>query len=163
MKNPEIYKPYQIVGLVFLSMGLNVGGRVFADSFNLPLWLDSFGTFLTAYCLGPVCGAIVGVSGNILHGLINPISFIYSITSIFIAAIVGILSQRGWFETLLKTMSLSVLVTVVSTVLRKQGLKSGARSGSVSFSFAVISSAFSSRMRGTFIHENPRFGSESGG
>ncbi|WP_191013832.1 HD domain-containing phosphohydrolase [Treponema zioleckii] len=117
MKNPEIYKPYQIVGLVFLSMGLNVGGRVFADSFNLPLWLDSFGTFLTAYCLGPVCGAIVGVSGNILHGLINPISFIYSITSIFIAVIVGILARRGWFETLLKTMSLSVLVTLVCVAI----------------------------------------------
>ncbi len=111
------YKTFQIIAIVLFSMASNFGGRFLADSLNLPLWLDSFGTFFTAYCLGPFCGAVVGVSGNILHGLITPISFVYSITSIFIAVIVGLLAQKGYLETLLKTMSLSVLVTVVCVLI----------------------------------------------
>ncbi|WP_051537791.1 HD domain-containing phosphohydrolase [Treponema sp. C6A8] len=117
MKCESNLKAWQVFLLVFLSMALNLGGRLFADSLNLPLWLDSFGTFLTAYCLGPFCGAVVGVSGNILHGLFNPISFVYSLTSIFIAVVVGIMAKRGWLETLLKTMSLSVLVTLVCVLI----------------------------------------------
>lgn len=114
-QNP--YKPCQIIILVLFCMVTNVGGRVIADSLTLPLWADCFGTFLAAYALGPVCGAIVGVSGNILHGLINPISFVYALTSVFIAVIVGVMARRGWLETLLKTMSLSVLVTLVCTFI----------------------------------------------
>lgn len=116
--NPQnSYKPSQIIILVLFCMVTNVGGRVIADSLTLPLWADCFGTFLAAYALGPVCGAIVGVSGNILHGLINPISFIYALTSVFIAVIVGVMARRGWLESLLKTMSLSVLVTLVCTFI----------------------------------------------
>ncbi|MBP3771208.1 MAG: HD domain-containing protein [Treponema sp.] len=114
-QNP--YKPYQIIILVLFCMVTNVGGRVIADTLNLPLWADCFGTFLAAYALGPVCGAIVGISGNILHGLINPISFVYALTSVFIAVIVGVMARRGWLESLLKTMSLSVLVTLVCTFI----------------------------------------------
>ena len=110
-------KPSQIILLVLFSMSINLCGRLFAVGLNLPLWLDSFGTFLTAYCLGPFCGAVVGISGNILHGFFNPISFVYALTSVFIAIVVGIMSQRGWMETLLKTMSLSVLVTLVSVLI----------------------------------------------
>ena len=117
MKKDEIYKPYQIVSIVLISCFLNVVGRILADRLNLPLWLDSFGTVLTAYLLGPVCGIIVGVSGNILHGFVNPVSFIYGIVSIFIALIVGIFARRKYFESLLKTMSLSVIVTLVSVTI----------------------------------------------
>ncbi|EID85395.1 hypothetical protein MSI_11130 [Treponema sp. JC4] len=113
----KTYKPYQVVLIVFFSMFANVGGRVIADFFKLPLWMDSFGTFFTAYTLGPICGAIVGVSGNMIHGLLNPISYVYSITAVFIAFIVGVLAARGWLNTLLKTMSLSVLVTLVCVLI----------------------------------------------
>ena len=111
------YKPYQILIIVLFSMLINVAGRILADVYELPLWLDSFGTFLTAYALGPVCGAIVGMAGNILHGFLNPVSFIYSLTSVFIALIVGFMAKRGWLDTLFKTMSLSVMVTGVCVVI----------------------------------------------
>ena len=117
MKSQCPYKPYQIIMLVLFSMAVNLGGRVIADALRLPLWADSFGTFLAAYALGPACGVIVGVSGNILHGLINHVTFVYALTSIFIAIIVGVLARRGWFDTLLKTMSLSVVVTLVCVVI----------------------------------------------
>ena len=68
---------------------LNVGGRIFASYFELPFWLDSFGTVLAAYMGGPVVGSMVGVTGNIIYGLYKDVTFIYGLTSIAIGIIVG--------------------------------------------------------------------------
>ena len=111
------YKDYQIVFLALVSILLNFAGKVFAEKFRLPMWLDSFGTFLMAYVVGPFCGAIVGVAGNILYSFINPVSFAYSITSISIALLVGYLEKYGWMKNLFKTMSLSVMVTGVCVII----------------------------------------------
>lgn len=111
------YKDYQIVFLALVSILLNFAGKVFVEKFRLPMWLDSFGTFLMAYVVGPFCGAIVGVAGNILYGFINPVSFAYSITSISIALLVGYLAKYGWMKNLFKTMSLSVMVTGVCVII----------------------------------------------
>lgn len=111
------YKWSQISFLVLFSMAANLLGRFFANAFTLPLWLDSFGTVLTAYCLGPWCGIIVGIAGNILNGLFDPMSFVYAITSMSIAIAVGVLARKGWMDSLLKTMSLSVLVTLLCAAI----------------------------------------------
>ena len=107
------YKNPQIILLTFFCILLNFLGRFIAETLGLPLWLDSFGTFLMAYVLGPFCGAIVGAAGNIIYGFVNPISFAYAITSISIAIVVGYFAKRGWMRNLFKTMSLSVMVTGV--------------------------------------------------
>ena len=111
------YKNYQIVLLTFFCIALNFFGRFIAEQFRLPLWLDSFGTFLMAYVLGPFCGAIVGASGNIIYGFINPVAFAYAITSICIALVVGYFAKYGWMKNLFKTMSLSVMVTGVCVII----------------------------------------------
>ncbi len=111
------YKWYQISLIVLFSIFINFIGRFFADTFQLPLWLDSFGTFLTAYILGPVCGIMVGVAGNIIHGLSHPVSFAYALSSVAISITVGYCSKKGWLKTLLKTMSLAMLVTVICSFM----------------------------------------------
>ncbi len=111
------YKDYQTILLTIFCILLNVAGKVFAEKLQLPLWLDSFGTFLMAYILGPFCGAIVGAAGNILYGFLNPVSFAYAITSICIALVAGYFFKRGWMKNLFKTMSLSVMVTGVCVAI----------------------------------------------
>ena len=111
------YRNSQIILLTFFCILLNFLGRFIGESLGLPLWLDSFGTFLMAYVLGPFCGAIVGAAGNIIYGFVNPISFAYSLTSISIALVVGYFAKRGWMRSLFKTMSLSVMVTGVCVVI----------------------------------------------
>ena len=76
------YKDYQIILLTIFCILLNFGGKLLAEKLQLPLWLDSFGTILMAYAIGPFCGAIVGASGNILYGFLDPVSFAYSIIKI---------------------------------------------------------------------------------
>ena len=92
-------------------------GKIFSVSCQLPLWLDSVGTVLTAYVLGPVSGAIVGATNNILYGMQEPVAYIYSITSISIGVLVGIFARRRFFDSIFLTTSVSVLVTTVTVVI----------------------------------------------
>ncbi|MCR5418985.1 MAG: HD domain-containing protein [Lachnospiraceae bacterium] len=101
--------------LVVVSILLNLIGKNIASYYSLPLWMDSFGTCLAAYVLGPLPGAVVGASGNLIFGIVSSSnSLIYSLTSIGIGVLVGILARRGWMETLFGTMSVSVAVTMLS-------------------------------------------------
>ena len=111
------YKNSQVVLLAVVCILLNFIGRVTAETLQLPLWLDSFGTFLMAYVFGPFCGAIVGAAGNITYGFMQPAAFAYSLTSICIALVVGYFAKKGWMKSLFRTMSLSVMVTGVCVVI----------------------------------------------
>jgi len=111
------YKKYQIVIISLFCLLVNLAGKDFAVHFRLPLWMDSFGTFLMAYVGGPVFGAVIGALSNIIYGFIDPVSFAYTITSVCIGLIVGLCARRGWMKNLFKTMSLSVMVTAVCVVI----------------------------------------------
>ena len=106
MKN---WKIWQIALFVALCILLNYGGMLLADRFDLPLWLDAYGTVLCAYVGGPVCGIIVGVAGNLICGMKNGTSYVYALTSAALALIVGIASKKHRLKTLFDTVSLAAL------------------------------------------------------
>ncbi len=113
------WKNLQIVLFVAMCVGLNIGGKFLAVWLELPLWADSFGTALCAYVLGPVCGAMVGVTGNLAYALVNPLSVMYSITSIALGIIVGMAAKKNWFDYLygyMKAASLVVLTALIVSV-----------------------------------------------
>lgn len=114
MKNKYNYK---LAVFIVMCILLNYGGRLLSDHFELPVWLDCFGTALTSYSLGPVCGAIVGVTHNIIYGFSNYLSFVYSLTSVVIAAVIGLCAKRKSFDTVFGTMTASVLTTISTIVV----------------------------------------------
>lgn len=63
-------REYLIVLFTVIALFVDLLGRVFAEKLMLPLWCDSVGTFLIAYFAGPVCGAIVGFTNNIIYGIL---------------------------------------------------------------------------------------------
>ena len=99
----EIYKPYQIILLTLSSILINYFGSIIANYYKLPLWLDTFGTFLTAYVLGPICGGFVGIAGNLIYAFVNPISAVYALTSLPIALIFGEMAKHGWMKTAVRS------------------------------------------------------------
>ena len=111
------WKSWQIGFFAALCVLMNVGGALLCTRLSLPLWLDSFGTVLCAYIMGPVCGAMVGVTGNILRSLTNPLSWAYGLTSIALAVIVGRGLRRNSLDTLLGTMTVAMMATLVSVLL----------------------------------------------
>lgn len=107
-------KGRHIVLLVVLGILVNLVGKYIANILDLPLWLDSFGTVCAAYILGPVSGAAVGLSANLIYGMYSHSSYIYGLTNIAIGIIVGISARKGRFRKVFGTMTVSTLVTAVS-------------------------------------------------
>ncbi len=111
------WKTYQIAIFVAICVLLNYAGAMLASRFSLPLWLDSFGTALCAYAGGPICGAIVGAAGNVIHGMLNGVSHIYALTSVMLGVIVGIAARRKRLEDMFGTMSVAAMAAAVSIVI----------------------------------------------
>ena len=98
---------------------MNVGGRMLATWLKVPLWADSFGTCLMAYIGGPVCGALVGLAGNLAYSGINHLSAAYALTSLALGIIVGIAAKRNWLDSFygfMKTAYLAVFAALAVSV-----------------------------------------------
>ena len=103
------WKTWQIVLFTVVCVCMNIGGKILAVFFELPVWADSFGTVLSAYVGGPICGALVGFTGNLAYSVVSRLSAVYGITSIAVGLIVGIGSRRRWFDRLYGFMTAATL------------------------------------------------------
>ena len=111
------WKLYQFCIFILLCLALNFGGRLLSRHFSLPLWLDSMGTALCAYMTGPVCGCIVGLTGNLIVGMQSHLSVIYGLTSMAMGLIVGRAARNGKMDTAFGTMSVASLVTLAAVAV----------------------------------------------
>lgn len=104
--------------LIPAAVGINYIGKLFAGTLKLPLWLDSIGTILASMLAGPIVGAICGAINNIIYGLtIDPVSFIYGLTSIAIGLVVGIMAYKGWIKNIGKAVVVGLVAACVSAVV----------------------------------------------
>ncbi len=113
----EKRKTGEIVLFIIGCILVNYIGKLFANHFTLPLWLDSVGTVFTAYVLGPVCGAVVGITVNVIYGILFSYThMVYALVSAMVAVLVGVLSRKGGLENLFRALSTSFFVTILSVV-----------------------------------------------
>lgn len=103
--------------IVLVCMALNYAGKELAAHFELPVWLDAFGTVISAYLYGPLCGAITGISVNFAHSFYYSVKPIYALTSAAIGIIVGLASERKKLSTLFGVSTVSVIVTLSSVII----------------------------------------------
>ena len=113
----KLKKNYEICLFIIGCILINYIGRVLTTFFVLPVWLDSVGTVFAAYVLGPVCGAIVGATGNILYGLHVRTVLFYGLVNIVVGVTVGICSKKGFLQNIFGMLSTAFLVAVFSTVI----------------------------------------------
>ena len=99
-----------MVLLILCSLAVNWGGDQLMTRLNWPIWLDSVGTVLCAYLLGPFCGAVVGGTGNLLAHVLYGTPWFYVLISILIGVMAGIAARRGKLETLLDTLTTSMIL-----------------------------------------------------
>ncbi len=115
----KTWKSWQIVLFISMCVCLNIGGKLISVGFELPVWADSFGTALCAYVAGPVCGAMVGLTGNLAYSVVNHYSAAYALTSIALGIIVGIAANKKWFDQFygfMKAASFTVLTALIVSV-----------------------------------------------
>lgn len=104
--------------LIPAAVGINYIGKYFATVLKLPLWLDSIGTVLASILAGPIVGALCGAINNIISGLtVDPIAFIYAVTSIAIGLTTGILAKKDYFGSFRKAFGAGIIVAVVAAIV----------------------------------------------
>ncbi|MGE5629973.1 MAG: ECF transporter S component [Caulobacteraceae bacterium] len=104
--------------LIPAAVGINYIGKLFAGVLKLPLWLDAIGTVLASMLAGPIVGAICGAINNIIYGLtMDPISFIYALTSIAIGITTGIMAYKGSFKNVGQAFVAGLIVALVAAVV----------------------------------------------
>lgn len=113
----RLRKTYEICLFVDICILINYFGKVLSDILILPVWLDSIGTVFSAYVLGPVCGAIVGVTSNIMYCIHSEVSLFYGLTNIVIGITVGICAQKGFLKNMFGVLSSAFLVAVLSVMV----------------------------------------------
>ncbi len=104
--------------LAFMAVctALNVAGDCIANSFELPLWLDTAGTCVSACVLGPVYGGITGLLSNIIMGITDTVALIYSLINVAIGIIIGLISGKGVCADLFSVLCISIGVGLFSTL-----------------------------------------------
>ncbi len=107
-----------ILVLIPVAVGINYVGKLFAQLLKLPLWLDSIGTVIASMLSGPIVGSISGAINNIIYGLtMDPISFVYALTSVAIGLTVGIMAYKGRINNLWRAVVVGLVVALVAAVV----------------------------------------------
>lgn len=111
------WKTYQFILFIFLCILLNYFGRILAGTWQLPMWLDSLGTMLSAYFAGPAIGCMVGITGNLIDAMATGASPVYALTSIVLALILGFAARKKMLENWFGAMAISVFISLASTAI----------------------------------------------
>ena len=98
-----------------IGIALNIIGAFIALNLRLPIYLDSIGTIMVGFVLGPVYGMVTGVLGSVVSGITFDIySLYFAPVQIFTGFFAGYFYEKG----LMKGKKLFLSVFVMTLLLR---------------------------------------------
>ena len=105
------------VTLMAMCVGFNIIGAFLALTLKLPVYLDTIGTFLSAFLLGPIGGVVTGGVSSLINGItFDPISLYFMPVQIISGFMAGILFKKGLFKGKLIPIGM-IIVTVTSSIV----------------------------------------------
>lgn len=113
----ETKEKIRYVLLTLFCILLNYFGRQLAVRMQLPLWLDVVGTILAAYFMGPVHGAVVGLTNNLINALWEPAMLYYAVVSVVIGLVAGYAGKKKYINSFLMAMTVAVGITLLSVLI----------------------------------------------
>jgi len=105
--------------LTFIAMcvGFNIIGAFLAISIKLPIYLDTIGTFLSAFLLGPISGMATGSISALISGItFDPVALYFIPVQAMSGFMAGILFKKGLFKGRLKLVGI-MIVTIISSII----------------------------------------------
>lgn len=111
--------------LVAVAVAINIVGSKLALLFNLPIFLDSIGTMLSAITMGPVAGGLTALVGGLINGVLGDVYAIYfSLSGVLMGVIAGLLFYKKnntitsiLWKCLIVTLPASALSACIETFL----------------------------------------------
>ena len=102
----------ELAAICAVGIFLNVLGTAAAESFRLPLYLDTTGTIFVAALGGYLSGIAVGFLTNVLGALVTGTDIYYNTVSVLLAALTAFLAGKGYYDKFPR-----VLLTIPATIL----------------------------------------------
>lgn len=105
-------KTWHLIAAIICGTFINLIGSRIAAAANLPVFLDSTGTILSAALCGYIPGILVGFFTNMINGLFDYTSAYYGAINMLIAVAAAWFSQQGYFKKPAK-LPLTILVFAI--------------------------------------------------
>lgn len=106
--------PLMALLLIPVGVSLNVVGYQLSSILKLPVFIDMIGTIMVSMIAGPWVGALTGLLGNVVSGMLNPISIAYGAVSMLVGFISGYLSRWKFYTNIFGIIISCIILSVVS-------------------------------------------------
>ena len=103
--------------LIPVAIGINLIGRFFTQTLNLPLFLDTIGTTMAAFLAGPWVAAVAGVLTNLVIGLtLEATSIPFGIVNAAIGIVAGVMAAHGFLRSTGKIILTILCLTAITII-----------------------------------------------
>ncbi len=103
--------------LIPVAIGINLIGRFFTQTLNLPLFLDTIGTTMAAFLAGPWVAAVAGVLTNLVIGLtLEATSIPFGIVNAAIGIVAGVMAAHGFLRSTGKIILTMLCLTAITII-----------------------------------------------
>ena len=109
---------FTLLALLLIPVGvaLSVVGYQLSTILKLPVFLDLIGTTLVAMIAGPWIGLITGGLGNLVNGMLNPMSIPFGFVSICVGLATGYFSKWKMYTNVIGTVIAGALGAVIAAM-----------------------------------------------
>lgn len=107
---------FNLLALLLIPIGvsLSVVGYQLSTIIKLPIFIDMIGTMMVSMIAGPWVGAASGILGNLVNGMLNPVSIPFALVSLSVAITTGYFSRMKFYTNIFGTVLAAVVVDVIS-------------------------------------------------
>ena len=96
-----------------MAVVINIVGAFIATTLKLPIFIDTIGTFLSAFLFGPISGMLTGVVTALINGLtFDPYSLYFMPVQLVIGIVAGVCYKKNLFKG--KYMAIGIIITTVT-------------------------------------------------
>lgn len=100
-----------------LAVVINIVGAFVAATLKLPIFIDTIGTFLSAFLFGPLSGILTGFVTALINGLtFDPYSLYFMPVQIIVGLMAGICYKNGLFKGKNSAFG-TIVVTVAGSIV----------------------------------------------
>lgn len=95
-----------------MAVVINIVGAFVAATLKLPIFIDTIGTFLSAFLFGPISGMLTGIVTALINGLtFDPYSLYFMPVQLVIGIVAGVCYKKNLFKG--KYLVLGIVITTV--------------------------------------------------
>ena len=109
---------FSLLALLLIPVGvsLSVVGYQLSTILKLPIFVDQIGTMLVSMIAGPWVGLVTGLLGNVVNGMLNPVSFGFAFVSMVLGLFCGFMSKWKWFTNIIGIVVGCAIINVATAM-----------------------------------------------